>query len=641
MLSEERETTSSLRPFHKAKMIDSIRTFFSRHDIKPCPVVLALSGGPDSTAALLLLRELSVDGFTLTAAHINHRLRGTESEEDEQFVRILCQQYSVPLEVEPGPLAPELVKHAGIEAAARKQRYLLLETMRLRAGAQYIITAHHKNDLAETVLIRLLTTHPPASLRGIREVSFGRVLRPFLTIEREQLETLVKAAGIDPRRDSMNLDPRFLRARVRSELIPLLRSFNPRIIDTLASLAEASAREQELLDGMVKSASSQSVERLPDRSVFNVDALPSSNYLSRAILLREIRRLDPECREISSADLERIEKDLPSLKRLSVSRDLELVRERDRVVLRRRPGGPPDTFELTILPGSFVTLPDSDQDFVLSGPQPFPDRLSDHDRMTQAFQLPDPPPVEPRFVIRGPARGDRFRPLGAPYEKKLAEFLIDRKIPLNRRASLPLLLCEGKIVWIPGVEVSEEFKVRDDSTFIYQATIRNRMSAPNPTFTQSQIAERVAQLGQAIRADAGDREILLIGILKGSSVFLADLLRATPGLVGYQFVDVVRQSGGEEVTDINFLTHFEMSGKTVYLLKDVVATGVIENYLLNQFRARRPAALKLVALLDRPNARRVMQDVDFSAFRVEGGIFVGYGLEHQGQHENLPYIARL
>lgn len=161
-----------------------------------------------------------------------------------------------------------------------------------------------------------------------------------------------------------------------------------------------------------------------------------------------------------------------------------------------------------------------------------------------------------------------------------------------------------------------------------------------PRFTEQQIASRVQELGRRIRVDAGDQEILLIGILKGSSVFLADLLRAISGEVRYQFVDVLRRSGSEdEPMAINFLTHFDMEGKNLYLLKDVVATGVIENYLLTQFRTRNPALLRLVALLDRPNARRTAVQADYSAFEVGEGTFVGYGLDHQGRFENLPYIG--
>jgi hypoxanthine phosphoribosyltransferase len=161
-------------------------------------------------------------------------------------------------------------------------------------------------------------------------------------------------------------------------------------------------------------------------------------------------------------------------------------------------------------------------------------------------------------------------------------------------------------------------------------------------FGAADIAERIAELGKAIRRDAGNQEIFLISILKGSSIFLADLLRATPGDVRYHFVDVIREAEGEDrPLDISFVTHFPMKGRVLYVLKDIVATGVIENYLLSQFRHRSPAEMKLVALLDRPSARRVLLPVDFRAFEVEDGTFVGYGLEHQGRYENLPYIGAL
>ena len=159
-------------------------------------------------------------------------------------------------------------------------------------------------------------------------------------------------------------------------------------------------------------------------------------------------------------------------------------------------------------------------------------------------------------------------------------------------------------------------------------------------FTEEQIEERIAEMGARIRKDAGDDEILLIGILKGSSVFLADLLRAVPGEVRYHFIDVVRREGNDEdPIALNFLTHFDMEGRNIYLLKDVVATGVIENYLLTQFRTRNPGQLRLVALLDRPNSRRVGVQVDYAAFEVGEGTFVGYGLDHQGRFENLPFIG--
>ncbi len=163
-------------------------------------------------------------------------------------------------------------------------------------------------------------------------------------------------------------------------------------------------------------------------------------------------------------------------------------------------------------------------------------------------------------------------------------------------------------------------------------------------FSAKKIASRVDDLGKKIRADAGKGEVFLLGILKGSSCFLADLMRAISGDVGYAFIDVVRDVADTEIAtamEIDFLSHTELAGRNVYVLKDVVMTGIIENYLLTQLRTHEPKTLKLVALLDRPDARKVDLTVDFRAFEVHAGSFVGYGLEIEGRHANLPYIGRL
>ncbi|MFN2441883.1 MAG: phosphoribosyltransferase [Thermoanaerobaculia bacterium] len=165
---------------------------------------------------------------------------------------------------------------------------------------------------------------------------------------------------------------------------------------------------------------------------------------------------------------------------------------------------------------------------------------------------------------------------------------------------------------------------------------------PKEKWSGSQIARRMQELGAEIRQDAGNDPILLIGVLKGASCFLADLMRAIPGEVSYEFIDVIRDvadTSVAEAMEIDFLTHFDMRGKRVYLLKDVVTTGVIENYLLGQFRQRNPAHLELVALIDRPTQRTIDISLRHRAFQADEGTFVGYGLEAGGRWGNLPYLA--
>lgn len=163
-------------------------------------------------------------------------------------------------------------------------------------------------------------------------------------------------------------------------------------------------------------------------------------------------------------------------------------------------------------------------------------------------------------------------------------------------------------------------------------------------FTAEEIAGRVSELARQIRTDAGPSEIFLLGVLKGTSCFLADLLRSIPGNVSYGFIDVVRDIADAETAtalEIDYFADTDVGGKNVYLLKDVVATGVIENYLMAQLRQRKPKILKLVALLDRPGVRTVDIAVDYRLFEIKEGSYVGYGLELLGQHANLPYIGRV
>ena len=163
-------------------------------------------------------------------------------------------------------------------------------------------------------------------------------------------------------------------------------------------------------------------------------------------------------------------------------------------------------------------------------------------------------------------------------------------------------------------------------------------------FSEKTIAGRVERLAKRIRKDAGDNEIFLLGVLRGASCFVTDMLRAIPGDVSYGFIDVVRDVADAEVAsavEIDYREWIDIRGRNVYLLKDVVSTGVIENYLLTQLRQKKPAELKLVALLDHTDLRTMDLQVDYRLFEVERGTYVGYGLELAGKHANLPYIGKL
>ncbi len=423
---------------------ESIRQFFARHAIAPSRVVLALSGGVDSTALLVLLSDFRDEGFTLFAAHVNHHLRGAESDEDEAFVRELCARFEIPLDVADGALDPERVRDRGIEAAAREVRYARFLEIREAREARFLATAHQKDDQAETVLMRLLSGSGIAGLRGIHPVREDGVIRPLLDIRRTELEAVLTECGITARFDRSNADPRFLRNRLR----PLIRELEA--TNNLALIAEQATAQWPILERALAAAESECVEVRDDETVFR--DLPGNDWLRGALLQRHVRRLDPEARDFDVAKI-----DLTA-RRVSVTKNVEAVREGEAWHLRRRPvEGGRANFSGEIAFTDETHIPELQLTIRVARADRQPLAATHHPAKRQRFQLPEG--AHPRFTVRTRRPGDRFHPLGLTGSKKLKDFLIDRRIARVRRDSLPLLCWNGEIVWIAGVEVSERFKV--------------------------------------------------------------------------------------------------------------------------------------------------------------------------------------
>lgn len=426
-----------------------LRQFFVKNSINPSFVVAAVSGGVDSTALLLALADLREEGFTVQAAHVNHHLRGAESDEDEQAVRELCTRLGVPLDVADGTLDAAAVQARGIEAAAREVRYRRLREVCERTGARFVATAHQKNDQAETVLMRLLHGSGIGGLRGVHEIRDDGVIRPLLEVSRAEIEAFLQQRGVTPRIDRSNEDPRFLRNRVRLFLRDLDAT------DNLAALATQARGLWPILERAIDDAERTCAEVRDDETRF--PSWPDDPWLRAALLQRHIRRLDPAARDF---DAQRLAGELESVRRISVTKTLELKRDGDSLVLRRPPAKIA-AFELEAAPGQTVVIPEIARTIRLTREARQP---ASGDR--QQFQLPDGAD-SPVFTIRNRRPSDRFQPLGLAFSKKLKDFLIDRKIPAEVRDRIPLLVWNGEIVWVAGVEISERFKVTSSGEVTY------------------------------------------------------------------------------------------------------------------------------------------------------------------------------
>ena len=164
-----------------------------------------------------------------------------------------------------------------------------------------------------------------------------------------------------------------------------------------------------------------------------------------------------------------------------------------------------------------------------------------------------------------------------------------------------------------------------------------------PRHSAREIEARVIETASRIDRDYQSRPLVLVSILKGSAFFLADLSRRLNRAHGYEFINVTRrESGGSESIEIDFSTPLSVAGKDVVVLKDVVNTGIIETYLMNQLRNDGPASIRFAAIVDKPQERRSSLLVDYVLFTDNASeILVGYGMEHGGRYGHLPHIAAL
>ena len=439
-------------------------------------VLVALSGGGDSVALLLLLRSLEEQEHLVVAgaAHLNHQLRGGDSDADERFCRDLAAGLGVPFISERIDVAAiARSEKRSVEDAARRARYAFFDRAADALGAELIATGHTRDDQAETFLLRLLRGAGARGLAGIHPRR-GRVVRPLLDVTRAELRAFVAARQQTFRDDATNADVRIPRNRVRHELMPLLTSrFSPAIVNVLAREAELARRDEDFLrrqaidlacgivlsenDSEIRIAAAGLSAAHPALSSRVAHMILSKFAGGRAIAFDHVERLLALASSHSDGALT-----LPGQEAIRAGSDIVVRRARGRRT-------PVNSFAFPLsIPGEVRSgdwaIAAAEVDSSSHYP-PWTARGSEVGIAPGSVDLP--------LAVRNRRPGDRFRPLGAPGKRKLQDFLVDRKVPRARRDALPLVVDgRDRIVWVPGQAVAEEFKVSDPSQPVILLTLR-------------------------------------------------------------------------------------------------------------------------------------------------------------------------
>ncbi len=419
-------------------------------------LIAAFSGGPDSTALLTGFAALAGSrGWRLTAAHLDHGMDPGSAGRAEDAAH-LAERLGVRFVSE----RREVVRLAAEspESAARRVRYAFLEEVRRNEGARWIATAHHRDDQAETVLLRLLFGSGWEGLAGIRPVH-GAVVRPLLDVAREDLLKIVDEAGLVPVQDPTNLDLGTPRNRVREVLMPALGASLPSLLARISDRARGAADRLgrhlsahlnvlEVEDGIAVERSGLGglpVEMLPFALAWlhrRAGAPYPAGGPARSELMRQVSQGHRGACDCGHGW------------RWEVTGGQMILR-------RAAKQEPVPEFSYTLpIPGS-VEIPEIAVRIGLSRRSVEPWMFEASPRRT-ALALPLAP--GDCVTVRNRRPGDRIHPLGAAGSKKLKDLLIDRRVPRRERERLPLICVGETIAWVPGVTIDHRFRIAGEST---------------------------------------------------------------------------------------------------------------------------------------------------------------------------------
>jgi tRNA(Ile)-lysidine synthase len=456
-----------------------VRTITRYRMIQPGErIAVACSGGPDSTALLLVLQELAPKlGCTLSVCHFNHRLRGEESQEDERFVRSLAERLGVAFDCARADVRGSAAKaRANLEAKARELRYRFFRSLIEARKADRIAVGHTADDQAETVLHRFLRGSGTRGLAGIYPVAEGGIVRPLIEVRRQAVVQWLQDRGQSWREDQSNRDLRLTRNRIRHELLPVLSRYNPRIVETLAGTAVIAKEEESFWERFLPEVLSRPARVEAGSVVLEISTL---RELPRAVARRVLRwalgaaahgRREPAnsrsgCIKAGKAapprgEFEEIERLLRLVNEGRSGSSVQLAgkllasREYSRLVVQqagstRASQGYSRSFRVP----ATVEVPEIGSTFSFEL-VPIGREKARYNR-NGAFLL-DKRLAEFPLTLRNWQPGDGYKPKGHQRQRKLKELFQKGRISRSERQGWPVVVAGDQIVWMRGFEVPEE-----------------------------------------------------------------------------------------------------------------------------------------------------------------------------------------
>ena len=438
-------------------MLNKVSDFIAKHQLlSPDDLhLVALSGGADSVALLLILQQL---GYRIEAAHCNFHLRGEESDRDEKFVKSLCKKRNIPLHLIHFDTKEYTSLHqVSIEMAARELRYGYFRQLCQDIGASSVCVAHHRDDAVETLLMNLLRGSGIHGLTGIRPKN-DFIVRPLLGVSREEIEQYLHSIGQDYVTDSTNLVNDVLRNKIRLEVLPLLKTLNPKASENIEKTALYLSEAEKIFNESIATQKAELIQSVSNGFPQTV-AIPSLLHLpSPEYFLHEW--LSPY--GFNTQQTEQIYSQLKGESgREFLSSSHTLVIDRDTLILAPHQA-PMKTMKI---PEEGTYRYDESTRFEVK-------QSSDLSisKSPDCVTL-DADAVRYPLTIRPVETGDRFCPFGMVGHRLVSDFLTDCKLSiLDKRCQLVVTDRDGQIIWIVGLRSDNRFRVTEKTSKIIRLT---------------------------------------------------------------------------------------------------------------------------------------------------------------------------
>ena len=408
-------------------------------------ILVALSGGADSVALLRVLQSL---GYICECAHCNFHLRGLESDRDETFVRQLCEKQGILLHVthfDTSAYAKD--HHLSIEMAARELRYEWFEHIRKEIGASVIAVAHHRDDSVETFLLNLMRGAGINGLRGI-PVKNGKIVRPLLSVSREDILDYLQAIHQEYVTDSTNLEDEYMRNKIRLNILPAMKEVNPSIMETIQ---ETTFRFSEISNIYQQDRTEAIAHKVTSTSpdLFRISLVDVLDDVAPLSLLHEI--LFPK--GFNGSQIQDIYRTLSSSQsgKRFFSAKWEVLRDREYIWIKKK-----------------------------TPTQSIPEIMMEEIERTPSFVIPrdkhiaclDADKINRPLTIRKWERGDKFVPLGMNGKKNVSDYLTDKKYSLFQKENQYVVCCGEDIVWLVNERTDHRYRITDNTQRIMLIQIK-------------------------------------------------------------------------------------------------------------------------------------------------------------------------